>query len=167
MWQIISNASAVVTLVLFVLYLIGHWWSIKISKKLLYEKFEIENLTDNELDEVDIFIDLGQSGDEVFSISSPNGIRRISIYDVKYNDKTNQFEKKRCLETIEDVNVDEKVYIRTLIPEGIANKYVEVEKCDYVKIGFALGTSGKNGNLVKIDYKCKMTIRSWIYYLCA
>lgn len=167
MWQIISNISAVVTLVLFVLYMIGHWWSIKISKKLLYEKFEIENLSNEELDEVDTLIDLGQSGDEVFSVSSPNGIRKISVYDVEYDYANNKFINKNLLKELTDINVDEKVYVRTCIPEGAPNKYIEVEKCDYIKIGFALATSGKNGKLVKVDYKCKMTFKSWIYYLCS
>lgn len=54
MWNNIGNASAVATLVLFVFYFLGHIWHIKVEKKDLYEKIEVQGLLteDEDLDKM-------------------------------------------------------------------------------------------------------------------
>ena len=167
MWNIIGNVSSVVTLFLFVIYIIGHLWRIIVSRNLLYEKFQMENMSNDEVEKVDKLIDLSGDNGEIFSVSSPNGIRKISLYKCKYIEETNCLEKEQLVSEFSNVNINEKVYVRGVIPEGVPNTYVELEKTDYVKIGFAVATSGKNGEFVKVDYKCKMTLKSWIYYMCS
>lgn len=45
MWNYIGDISAVVTLILFVLYVIGHVWKIIIIKYTLQEKFEFAEIS--------------------------------------------------------------------------------------------------------------------------
>lgn len=167
MWQTVCNISAVFTCILFITYIIGHIWKVKNSKKLLYENFQIEYLTNEQLGRVDTLIDLDSEQGDVFSISSPNGIRKVRVYDTSYDCKSKKFNKGKLLNEVKDINVDEKVYFRVIIPCGIPNKYVELEKCDYARISFVVGQSGKTGNFMRINHTCKMTLRSWIYYLCS
>ena len=167
MWQMISNISAVVTCFLFVLYIIGHVWKISNSKHLLYEKFQIEQLAEEEIHMLDNLVELDEEEGEIFSICSPNGMKNISVYEATYDGNKNRFVKGKLLHSLQNINVDEKVYFRTAIPCGIPNKYIELEKCDYVKIKFAVAQSGKNGEFIKSNHECKMTLKSWIYYMCS
>lgn len=59
------------------------------------------------------------------------------------------------------------MYACVNIPDVCANIGVEIEKTDYIKISFGVADSGRNGELVKENYKCKLTLRSIIYYLCS
>lgn len=167
LWNIITNMSTIITCILFFAYIIGHIWKIKISKKLLYEKFQMEYLSDDEIESLDRFIDLDSKYGEIFSISSPNGINTICFYEINYNENNGKIEKGKLIKKINDIDVNEKVYVRDIIPEGIPKLYIALEKTDYIKIEFAVSTNGKNNEFVKTDYKCKMSLKSWIYYLCS
>ena len=47
-WNNIANASSIATLILFVFYFIGRWWSSNVEKKDLYEKIDIQAVDEEE-----------------------------------------------------------------------------------------------------------------------
>lgn len=165
MWNYIGDISAVVTLILFVLYVIGHVWKIIIIKYTLQEKFEFVELTERIRNSKFFARELGESGQE-FAVSSPNGIRRIEFYKIIRDNELRE-KSRKTIATYEKIEPNQKVYACVNIPDVCANIGVEIEKTDYIKISFGVADSGRNGELVKENYKCKLTLRSIIYYLCS
>ena len=164
MWDKIGNISAIATLVLFVAYIIGHVWRIALLKDTLQEKFELVELTDDVRDS-DYYADFAEEGGQVFAVSSPNGIRHIMFFEILL-DSDMQAYGKRILKEFYRVEPNQRVYAHVKIPDSCARIGVEILKNDRMKIEFGIADSGKNGALVKENYKCRMTLESWVYYLC-
>ncbi len=164
-WQIISYISSIVTLLLFITYLIGHIWKIKQIKNTLSEQYKFESDFDDENPPLDNYFDLSGGVGQVFSVCSPNGFKQIIFYETKYNDK-NELIKGNLSHSITNIGPNEKVYAKINVPDTCEGCFVEIIKNDGIKISFGIADSGYDGSLVKTKYKFKMTLKSWIYYLC-
>ena len=81
-WTIIANFSAFVTLISFILYIIGRIWTINISKNIILETFKFEKIKDDTTIE---YINLAGKYGRVFSISSPEGIKEIKVFKINLN----------------------------------------------------------------------------------
>ncbi|MGN0420110.1 MAG: hypothetical protein ACI4E4_06625 [Acetatifactor sp.] len=106
-----------------------------------------------------------EEGGQVFAVSSPNGIRHIMFFEILL-DSDMQAYGKRILKEFYRVEPNQRVYAHVKIPDSCARIGVEILKNDRMKIEFGIADSGKNGALVKENYKCRMTLESWVYYLC-
>lgn len=166
MWSTIGNISAVVTLLLFVLYIIGHIWKIAISKNTLGETFTLED-DEKEIEDSKYYIDFSNGIGRCFSVASSNGIRVVRFYEIQYDDSYTKVISKKVLKEFSDIGCNEKVYARIDIGDTIPYIGVEIEKNDYVKVRFGILDSGKDGSLIKYDYKCSLSLKSFIYYLCS
>lgn len=164
MWETISNVSGLITCILFIAYIIGHIWTIYISKNAIFEKFEFENITDD--DDID-YIDLGGEYGSIFSISSPNGIREVKIFGVDLDENSEEFFiKGDFIKKIENIKPNEKLYIKAQFMDFSSNIYLEVQRTDYIKFCFIVADSGRDGSFVQKNLKIKMPFKSWLYYLC-
>ncbi len=168
MWQIISNVSSIVTCLLFVLYIVGHIWKVIVTKDTRYEKFKILPFdTGFDADDNDNSIIIDEAG-ELFSLSSSYGIRNIKLYKVEYmfNDNgTTTLVSKELKHTCKGINISDTLYIKCELGEIIPTTQIEIERMDYTRVTFELYTSGKNGNILVENYKFKMTLKCFIYYL--
>lgn len=163
-WLLISNISAIVTCTAFILYLIGHIWAIHISKNKIFEKFEFVN--EKDIDNIE-YIDFAEEYGQIFSVSSPEGIRSIRIFEAQQ--KSNDcfaMDKRRLLKEVKNVKPNQKIYIRANFTDISSNIYLEIKRSDYIKISFLVADSGKDGSFEQINYNSKMTFISWLYYLC-
>ena len=168
MWQIISNISAIFTCIMFIAYIIGHIWTIYIQKEAIFEKIDFENF-DNEVVDIDYidFTNNSESG-QIFSISSPLGIRRISIYSVERDENSKlEFKRGKLLKSIKNISQNKKAYFKTELFDCSPSLYIEIQRADYIITSYAITDSGRDGSLVQLDYKSKMTLKSWLYYLCS
>lgn len=169
MWQIISNISSIITCTLFILYVIGHIWKVFVTKNTRYEKFKVIPFnSDFDIDANDNVVIIDDIGDE-FSISSPYGIRNIEIYKVTYEISDNgslSLISKELKYTYRDLNINDTLYIRCNLGECVSTTQITIERMDYTKVTFELYSSGKTGNILVSNYNFKMTVRSFIYYLC-
>lgn len=153
---------------MFVAYMIGHIWTIFIQKEAIFEKISFENFDENmDIDCIDFTnnSDFGQ----IFSISSPLGIRKVSFFSVDRNEDEDfqfDFKKGKLLKTIKNIQQNDKLYAKTELFDCFPSLYIEIQRADYIIISYAITDSGRDGSLVQLDYKCKMTLKSWIYYLC-
>lgn len=82
MIEIIGLVSSLVTCFLFLLYIIGHIWTYVINKEFRYEKFQIVEADD--MEDIDNMLVIDEVG-TTFSVSSDEGIRKVSIYNVIYD----------------------------------------------------------------------------------
>lgn len=167
--QWLLNLSSIVTLFLFVLYVIGHIWKVAISKYEKFEKFEVNSFDDNKNeDDYDNVIRVDDVGQE-FILSSSYGIRKVDIYNVVYdlqNDGTTKMISKRLVSTYKNLNINEELFVRCDLGEMIPKIHFEIRRTDYAKVSFDIYSSGKNGHILTTNYKFKMTLKGWIYYLC-
>lgn len=169
MWQIISNISSIITCALFILYVIGHIWKVFVTKNTKYEKFKVIPFnSDFDIDDNDNVVIIDNIGDE-FSISSHYGIRNIEIYKVTYEISDNgslSLISKELKSIYKDLNINDTLYIRCDLGECVPTTQIAIERMDYTKVTFELYSSGKTGNILVTNYNFKMTVRSFIYYLC-
>ena len=171
--QTISNISAIVTCILFILYIIGRIWKAVVTMQSKYEKFQVQPLETNDIEKFDNIIRINEVG-QIFSLSSIYGIRNINIYEVLYdlNKSGNDLLKsKKLLKTYKNLNVNEELYIQADLGEYVPRIQFEIERVDYTKVKFDLTTSGRTGNIITDNFISKnygfnMTFKSLLYYLC-
>ena len=162
-WSLISNISAIVTCVAFVLYIIGHIWSIHISKNKIFEKFEFEN--EEEMNGIE-YINFAKKYGRIFSVSSPEGIKSIKIFKAQQQGEDFVTDKGKLLKEVKNIKPNQKVYIRANFTDVSSNIYLEIQRADYIKTSFLVADSGKDGSFQQVNYTNKMTFVSWLYYLC-
>ena len=168
-WTIIANFSAFVTLISFILYIIGRIWTINISKNIILETFKFEKIKDDTTIE---YINLAGKYGRVFSISSPEGIKEIKVFKINLNQETFtaegniSFSKEKIIKNLKNINPNKKIYIRGQFNDLCSNVYLEIERMDYIKTSFIVADNGKNDEFEKLNYNYTIPIKSWIYYLC-
>lgn len=64
-----------------------------------------------------------------------------------------------------NLNINESLYLKVDIPCGIPKNRVVFEKYDYTKASFDIGFDGRFGGMFKNDYKCKVGLKTFLYYL--
>lgn len=169
--QTVSNISAIVTCFLFILYIIGHIWKISITKNKKFEKFQIQEFNDldedDEMEGYDNILMVDNIG-EVFSLSSSYGIRSIKVYEVSCEFENNdlKIKSKNLKITYPNLDTNESLYIKCDLGEIMPKIQFEIERTDYTKVTFFVAVSGKTGNVISFGYSFKMTLKSFLYYLC-
>ena len=169
MWEIITNISSVFTCILFIMYIIGHIWIIYISKDKIFEKLEFEYIEDKDYEKYqeNYFIDLAGEYGSLFSISSPEGIKKIKVFGVdRIEEPEIEYIKGHFIEEFSNIKPNEKVYFRGYFSDFSSNISLEIERGDYIKTFFIVSESERNGEIYQMNQKSKMTFKSWIYYLC-
>ena len=79
-WNKIANVSSIATLILFVFYFIGRWWSSNVEKKDLYEKIDIQSVDEEE--DIDV---ININGNEIIKVESEKYLNWIKFYDAKWD----------------------------------------------------------------------------------
>ena len=163
---LLSDIASIVTVLLFVLYTIGHIYKIKQIQYSLSERYQFERDFDNEGPKPNHYFELSNVG-SVFSISSQVGIKEISIYDVNYSQDNNTWAKGDLKGRLVKIKSNEKAYIKVDVPDLYEGCFIELVKCDGIKISFGVALSGYNGSFVQTQYSLKMTLKSWVNYMCS
>lgn len=164
MLEILSFVSSIITLFLFLVYIIGRIWSVYNAVKISYGVGKIGS--DDACDDDDVDYNFAGKYGIVFSLSASVGIRSIKFYNVERVFQKHDFARGQLLAKHGFLQPNEKIYIRTEFMDVGSNLWVELERFDYIKEVFVAGDSGKDSSFVKWDMGSKMTFKSWIYYLC-
>ena len=165
--ELLSDIASIATVVLFVLYIVGHIYTIKQLQYSLSEHYHFEENFDFEGPKPEHYFELSPNIGRIFSISSDVGIKEICIYESFYSQEKDDRVKGRLKGKLEKIRSNEKAYIRVEIPDLGDGCFIELVKCDGVKISFGVASSGYNGSLVQTSYSLKMTFKSWVYYMCS
>lgn len=163
----LSNIASIATVVLFVLYIIGHIYTIKQLQYSLSEQYQFEENFDFEGPKPKHYFEFSPNIGRIFSISSKIGIKEICIYESFYSQEKDGRVKGSLKGKLEKIRSNEKAYIKVDTPDLGAGCFIELVKCDGVKISFGVASSGYDGSLVQTQYALKMTLKSWVYYLCS
>lgn len=116
-WEIISVISSIITVVLFIIYIIGRFWSIKNKQKINIDHFEMLGIDeDNRMADFvnpERFCDLNQN--EINKFSSDMYIKEFNIYEIEYLEGSYfKWEKtsEKPIYTYNGLNVGEEIYIK-------------------------------------------------------
>lgn len=165
--NLISFFASISTLILFVLYIIGHIYKIKQIKSVLSEEYQFEDSFDFNGPKPKHFLEVSKGVGRIFSVSSSVGIKEMHIFNVKQIKDEFRFEKGTNVGKLTDIKPNEKAYIRVDVPDLYEGCFVELEKYDGIVISFGIAASGYDGSLIQTKYSLRMTIKSWIYYICS
>ena len=174
----LSNIANGIAIVTFFAYIAGRFWKIYNSKIFIDEQFifeDFQNIQGN-IHDADVYMDFG--GQDIFAVSSPSGIRTIKAYRVNIeNWKTETLSSNKIfLGQKNNINKNQKCYIQTYIPCGMPDSYlqIEIEREDYMIFSFTVSRSQKDNfplnsqeSIIKNHCEYKMTLKSWLYYLCS
>lgn len=161
MWGNIANIASIATLILFVFYFIGRWWSITIEKKDLYEKIDIQAVDEEE--DLDI---INVNGEEIIKMTSEKYLNWIKFYDAIWNGNENAgVEKGALIKKVKNINRNEPMYFKISISDGIPNTIIEYQRSDYIKGSFVVRNDGRGTGYNASDFKLRTTIRSRLYYM--
>ena len=169
-WDVISELSSIITVFLFIIYMIGRFWAIKNKQKINNDHFEI--LGADEYNKIADFVnperfcDLGEI--ELNKFSSDMYIRRFNIYKIKYIKGSYlkwEKENKKPIYEYKGLNVGEEIYIKMRLPCGGPSEYlIEYIRDDYVKVSFIPAYNQFENYVLKHCYKSKMSFLGHIYY---
>ena len=164
MLEILSFVSSIITLFLFLIYIIGRIWSVYNAVKISYGVCTIKS--DDVCNDDDLVYTFAGEYGIVFSLMSSEFVRSIKFYDVSRESFEQGFVRGCFRDKHGILYPGEKLYIRAEFTDVGSNLWIEFERFDYAKEIFVAGDSGKDGSFVKRNMRIKMTFKSWIYYLC-
>ncbi len=168
MWDVISNISAIVTCLTFLLYLSGRIWVVYKNRYTLYEQFDVIPYDSSvNIENEDNVLIVDTNGCE-FTVKSDYGIDTVNVYKIDYDinsDGTISLNKRTLKSTYNNLK-KEILYVRCDLGEVIPTTQIEIKRTDYTKITFDIYESGKNGHLITCNYKFKLTFKGMLYHLC-
>jgi len=164
--SLIGLISSLITVVLFIFYIVGKLFLIKQMKVTLFEKFDLAYYQDTKNDiqkgnyEIVERLDIGESNNEVIYITPSQPLRYLNIY--KFD--PNEFKKGELVNTIGPVANGHTIQINTYLNCGMPSFSIEFQRFDFVKGILFLAENGKTGILSQ-NLVLKYTFKSYLYYL--
>lgn len=174
-WDL-GSTSSIVTLLLFILYIYGRIWRLKLILKSKYDHYDLLNLSDDErtqLQDKDNFITItGNTVNDpnelsIYKLTTAVKVRKIKIYKILY-DVEGTGKKFVPLENYEFANLEPNtpLYIAMEPSETIPCHYVEFQYIDYSKASYFISEDLRIGaDIFKENYKTKPTFLTYLYYL--
>lgn len=160
--EAISFFSSVVTLMLFLFYLIGRYLLVRKVETFITESIDVvyTSNAENQKNNIVDVIELGEDHSETVYLSSIEPMRYIKFYEYDFDkDRRGKFIAEYL-----NLKNEQVLEVRTYLPEGIPNYILEYQRFDYVKGKLSLGENGKNGLLLE-NLELKHTAKSLLYYL--
>lgn len=160
--ETISFFSSVVTLLLFLFYLIGRYLLVRKVETFITESIDVvyTSNAENQKNNIVDVIELGEDNSETVYLSSIEPMRYIKFYKYDFING----DKGEFIVEYPNLKNGQVLEINTYLPGGIPNYILEYQRFDYVKGKLILGENGKNGLLVE-NLELKHTVKSLLYYL--
>lgn len=157
----ISFVSSLITVVLFIFFIVSKLIIINTMKETIYEEAEV--IYSDEKEDLKIIeeYDLGDKNSEKVYIYSSKFLRSIKIYEY---DICKLKKKGKPIKIYKNLRSGLAIQINTSLPCGIPRYIVEYIREDYMKGTLLLGENGKSGVLSEL-INVKHTLKSFIYYI--
>lgn len=163
-WELISNICSVITVLLFVIYIIGRSMTIWSQRDLYFDKIEVKPST-SDLREYEIIerVYLKKPINNVAIITSKEGIRDLRIIEYKYDKGYNEVIETKVIKQYPILKIGQSVAIYFDMPEIFPYYKIEYHTGDYRKVDFDLWVNMKNGIVSETVYP-RHTCKSVLYY---
>lgn len=165
----LGDIASVATLVLFVFYFLGRFWSITKEKVCIRESFGLETVgfDDVPAEDRENYYDINGGG-EIVSITSEVPILWMKIIPIQYDENWVDITPKKAAPVVEQrepIKSNCPVYLRTNIPEAFPAYKVRFCRYDYMIVSFDIGYNGRHGGMAPVNYRISHTLKSYLYYL--
>jgi hypothetical protein len=162
----IGNLSSIVTLISFVIYLIGKVIKIRLSKKLRFESIDVYYNSNDLPSNIKIVeeYNIGDFNSEKLVISSEAPINWIKIYKCEYDEIGNKLKREELIEKHGFLNAGHSIQINTYLSCGIPSCSIIIQRYDYMIGSFHMGENGENG-IVDKQIEMSHTFLSYLYYI--
>lgn len=164
--SLIGLISSLITVILFISYIVGKVFLIKQMEVTLFEKFDLqyhqetESNIQNDKYEIVESINIGEYNNEIIYITPSKPIRYFNIYEFDVN----KLAKGKLIETIGPITNGHTIQINTYFNCGMPSFTIEFQRFDFVKGTLDLVENGKTG-IVSQNLKINHTFKSYLYYL--
>lgn len=174
-WNL-SNTSSIVTLFLFILYIYGRIWRLKLILESKYDNYELINVSDDERAQLQIknnYIEIiGNTITEpndlsIYKLTTAVKVRKIRIFKTLYDVESNG-DKFIPIDEFEFRNLEPNspLFIAMEPSETIPCHFFEFQYIDYSKTSYYVSEDGSGGSVIcKDDYKTEPTFLTYLYYL--
>lgn len=168
----LGNISAIATLTLFIIYFIGRVITIFMERDICHD--EIKFLPIDHMDKYDIVEELetftiNENMQEEFPstviLTSKQGIRNISVFELVYDNELNEMKKSaKTITTYDFLNIGQSFAIKTFVPELIPRYRIVYHTQDFKKVTLNISENLKSGVASEMLHP-KHTFKSVFYYL--
>lgn len=164
--SLIGLISSLITVALFIAYIVGKILLIKQMEVTLFERFDLHYLQETESNIQNVKYDIvesfniGDYNNEVIYITPSKPIRYLNIYEFDANKLT----KGQLIKTIGPIANGHTIQINTYLNCGMPNFTIEFQRFDFVKGTLDLVENGKTG-VISQNLKINHTFKSYLYYL--
>lgn len=159
-WEYVNNISVVISLILFVTFIIGRIWVV------LQTKNEIDESLDTELNENFIIVDefnVGGNNEERIYLTATHTLLNVKIYKCDFSEKSGKLSKGELYIDCGKLRNGFTFQFNTYLVEGIPSYLLEYQSNnDYTKGQLLFSENGKNGIIAENIYK-KHTVKSVFY----
>lgn len=163
---LIGLISSLITVALFISYIVGKIFLIKQMELTLFEKFDLKYHLETESDiqygnyEIVESLNIGEYNNEAIYITPSQPLRYLSIYEFD----AVKLKKGELIETIGPIANGHTVQLNTYLNCGMPSFTIEFQRFDFVKGTLDLAENGKTG-VVSQNLVLNHTIKSYLYYL--
>lgn len=160
----IGDISSIATLVLFVFYFLGRFWTMYKNMKFQTEILGIDMKGIGNVDNPDFDL----NGLEIVKLKSSENLSYVEVWECNYVEKKGAY---RLIKTIKkcsrkmNIPKGKELLIKCTVPEGIPTHMVVFERFDGLRGSFAIGYDGRQeGNgVIAIDYRTQITFKALMY----
>lgn len=162
--EVIGVTSSVITLVLFIAYIVGKIFLIKQMENTLFENITLGTVKDFANVRVVAEYNVGGNNNEVVYLFSSQTLRWIKIFEYQWDEKKEVFKKGNLVVHHKYLKNNFAIQINTYLPCSIPAYIVEYERYDFIRGRLDLVANGKNG-VMEEGIKLKHNKKSMLYYL--
>ncbi|MBO1264486.1 hypothetical protein J3A84_05460 [Proteiniclasticum sp. SCR006] len=164
----LGDVASVATLLLFITYIAGRVWRVKIVLDSKFDVLEVKDFSEDIpalITEEDNYIDLG--GPHLIKLSSPIKIRQVTFHKIDYSiDDSGDMQSKLNFGSSHiKIEPHECLYIGIELSETLPLHQIRIEYIDFSIATFGISENRRNGSIEKENYEVKSTIKTYLYYL--
>ena len=168
----LGDISAIATLILFVIYFIGRVITILMERDICHDEIKFLPIEDTDkydvVEEIETVALNGDMSEEFLSrvvLTSKQGIRNISIFELAYDNALNEIKKAtKAIANYDFLNIGQSFAMKTFVPELIPQYRIVYYTQDFKKVTLNISENLKSG-VVSEMLQPKHTFKSVFYYL--
>ena len=165
MINMISLIASLMTIFLFIGYIIGRIWTIKENVQYSFEQIEIVGgAVDGCIHDYENDFMFETDCPTVVRVISSMAYKTFSVSEIDFdNDREIVLGKKKEI-TRHDIPINTPLYLIIKFVDLYPLFQIEFERADGVKGSFLVEDSGRTGEIVRRDYRLEHTWKSRLYY---
>ena len=163
--NVISLIASLMTIFLFIGYIIGRIWTIKENVQYSFEQIEVLGCVgDGYIQDYENDFVFQSDCPTIVRITSPMAYKTFSVSEIDFDNEREIVLGKKKEITRHDIPINTPLYLVIKFVDCQPLFMAEFERADGVKGSFLFEDSGRTGEVVRTNYKLEHTWKSRLYY---